>query len=115
MSERIDRRRTDRLACMLVVQYRPADAESFPWQPASVLDLTEIGCRLRIAEEFAAGTPLLLRFDALLRDGVKNATLEAAAAVAWCHPRVAASHEVGLRFGGPPAGLSEILSALDSP
>lgn len=109
-----NRRRKARFACLLVVQYRLRADSASPWRPASVLDLTDAGCRLRIAEELAGGTPLLLRFETLLRDGVKSAQTEAPASVMWCRPHGRFSHEVGLEFAGVPAQLNEILGALES-
>lgn len=114
MRKRSNRRRKARFACLLVVQYRPRKGTASPWRPASVLDLTDAGCRLRIAEALAGGTRLLLRFEALLRDGVKSAETEAPATVMWCRPHGRFSHELGLELEGLPAPLNEILGALDS-
>jgi len=110
----INRRRKPRSACLLVVRYRRRADETSAWLPASVLDLTDAGCRLRIDEDLAAGTPLLLRLEALLRDGVKSATVETPAAVMWCRPQDGSSYELGLELAAAPAELNEILGALDS-
>lgn len=109
-----NRRRKARIACLLVVQYRLRAGAASPWRPASVLDLNDVGCRLRIAEDLAGGTPLLLRFQAMLHDGVKSAEVEAPATVMWWRPQGSFSHEVGLEFAGVPAQLNEILGALDT-
>jgi len=114
MRKRINRRCKARIACMLVLQFRPRDAPASPWRSASVLDLTEAGCRVRVAFALAGGTPLLLRFDALLHDGATSATLEAPARVMWCRRQGPSAYELGIEFAGAPRGLSEILGVLDS-
>jgi hypothetical protein len=112
MNGSANRRERSRRACMLAVEYRAGSAG--PWREASVLDLTLVGCRLRVEEELAPDAAVALRFAALLEDGVRSASLEAAATVQWCRGR-AASRELGLRFVFVSAGLSEILAALDAP
>jgi hypothetical protein len=114
MRKRNNRRRKARLACMLVVQYRSLGRIASAWRPAAVLDLNEVGCRLRITEQLAAGAALMLRFDALLHDGANSATLEAAASVMWCRRQGLSCFELGLALAGAPVELSEILGVLDS-
>lgn len=100
---------------MLGVQYSPGPGATTSWRPASVLDLTDVGCRLQIAEDLAGGMPVELRFDALLRDGAKSASIDTRAAVMWCRPHGGFAYEVGLQFfAAPPPGLNEILNAIDS-
>ena len=108
----MNRRRKQRLACLLIVQYRLRADAAAPWRPAPVLDLNERGCRLSVAEPLPAGAALLLRFDALLHDGVESAELDAAASVMWCRPRASAESELGVAFASAPPGLSEILRVL---
>jgi c-di-GMP-binding flagellar brake protein YcgR len=111
MRKRSNRRRKARLACMLVVQYRVRAAL---WRAAAVLDLSDAGCRLRVDEALASGTPLLLRFDALLHDGATSTTLETAARVMWCRPQRPGFQELGLEFASGPLELNEILGVRDS-
>jgi hypothetical protein len=113
MQDGPNRRRSARLACMLVVEYRPGTGAAAFWRPASVLDLTLVGCRLRVGEDLASGSPVALRFDALLEDGVKSTSIDASATVLWCRVE-GLSRQVGLKFAATPAGLNEILGALGS-
>src|SRR5687768_7004315 len=112
MPKRVDRRRKSRSYCLLVVRYRVRDDAAGEWRAASVLDLTERGCRLKVGEQPAPGAELELRFEALLHDGVKSATIEAPARVMWCRPGAQSSSEIGVQFAAAPAGLSEIRRAL---
>jgi hypothetical protein len=110
MTKPPERRRRFRSFCLLVVRCRAAGDD---WQPASVLDLTESGCRLRVSRQPPASTRMELRFEALLHDGVKSATIEVPARVTWCRPLQGDAAEVGAEFLAPPEGLSEILGALE--
>jgi hypothetical protein len=114
MKRRTNRRRRSRRACALAVEYRVGRAALGGWRPAEVLDLTAVGCRLRIGEPLAKDTKLRLRFAALLADGAKSASLEAAASVQWTRAASLGRH-VGLRFEKAPAGLNGILAALGAP
>lgn len=115
MTEEINRRRKARLACMLAVQYSRGPGATSSWRPASVLDLTDLGCRLQVAEDLAGGMSVALRFDALLRDGAKSASIDTQAVVMWCRPHGGFAYEIGLEFlAAPPPGLNEILNAIDS-
>lgn len=108
MTEGPDRRRLSRQACLLSVEYR-TEGE---WLPAEAVDLNGAGCRLRIGEDLESLTAVSLRFDARLRDGAANATVEAVALVMWCR-RQGPSHDVGLQFAATPARLDEILNGRD--
>jgi hypothetical protein len=112
MTEPSERRRKQRAACLLVVRFSAADDAARGLRPASVLDLNETGCRLRVSEPLATGASLLLRFEALLHDGIKSASIETPARVMWCRPLTGSSCELGAEFDAAPAGLSEILRAL---
>lgn len=107
MPEDINRRRQRRLACTLSVQYCAATN----WHAATVLDLTDKGCRLRLGEDLALGTRLRLRFDVPLRDGATSAALEVEGTLMWCQ-RQGLSRQAGLAFSEPPADLLEILRSL---
>ena len=106
-----ERRRAPRSFCLLVVRCRGAAEE---WQPASALDITESGCRLRVGQQPAAGARLELRFEALLHDGAKSSTIEVPARVTWCRPLQGAAAEIGVEFLAAPTGLSQILGALEA-
>ena len=106
-----DRRRAPRTFCLLVVRYRASGDAGGEWRPASVLDLTQGGCRLRAGRPPLAET-LEVRFEALLHDGAKSATIEAPSRVTWSRPLGHSAVELGLEFSSPPEGLSEILDLL---
>ena len=102
-----DRRRALRLACALMVQYRTGAA----WHPASALDLSEGGCRLRIGEDLGFGSPARLRFGLVIRDGMTASSAEVDGTVAWCR-REGLSYQAGIRFSAVPDALVPILAAL---
>jgi hypothetical protein len=106
-----DRRRAPRSFCLLVVRCRAAGED---WQPASALDLTEAGCRLRLGRQRESGARLELRFEALLHDGAKSATVEVPARVSWCRPLQGEAAEIGVEFLATPSGLSQLLGALET-
>jgi len=103
-----DRRRALRLACALSVQYRTRAA----WRPASVLDLSDGGCRLRIGEELASGAAIEVRLGLVIHDGMSAASVEVPGNVAWCR-REGLSNQTGIRFSESPAVLAELLQAID--
>jgi hypothetical protein len=105
-----ERRRRSRTSCLLVVRCRAAADD---WQPASALDLTAAGCRLRVGREPPEGAPLELRFEALLHDGAKSSTIEVPARVTWRRPLPGSGAEIGVEFLASPTGLSEILGVLE--
>jgi hypothetical protein len=103
-----NRRVTARLACQLTVRYR-ADKQ---WHPATVVNLSAHGCRLRLGEDLPRGSEVDLSFEAPLKDGAKALFLEMKATVIWCRHE-GLSLQVGMQFlGTSPDALSEILDAL---
>jgi hypothetical protein len=102
-----DRRRALRLACALIVQYKTGST----WHPASALDLSEDGCRLRIGEDIGFGSPARLRFELAIRDGMTASCAEVDGTVAWCR-REGLSYQAGVRFSAGPDALGPILAAL---
>jgi len=110
MTKPPERRRRSRSFCLLAVRCRAAGDD---WQPASVLDLTASGCRLRVTRQPQASARMELRFEALLHDGAKSATIEVPARVTWCRPLQGDAAEIGAEFLEPPEGLSEIVGALE--
>ena len=67
-----NRRVTARLACQLTVRYR-LDKQ---WHPATAMNLSPHGCRLRLGEDLERGAAVTLAFEAPLRDGAKALFLE---------------------------------------
>jgi hypothetical protein len=93
-----------RLACLLTVRYRVGKA----WHPATVLDLSGTGCRLRVGEDLGRSGALDVLFERPIRDRSPAASLETAGSVIWTR-REGLSYQVGIQFPREPDGLVEIL------
>ena len=106
-ARRSNRRLTARRACHLIVKYRSAKE----WHPASVLDLSLRGCRLRVGEDIARGSAVNVAFESPLRDGATTLEVEVPGNVIWSR-REGLSYQAGIHFGEVPAGLDEILDVL---
>ena len=106
-SSQTNRRLTARLACQLIVSYRCAK----DWHPATAMDLSQNGCRLRLGEDLARGRSLTVRF----RHGGKHAadplSAEVPGTVIWCRLE-GLSHQAGVHFSAEPPELQAILLAL---
>jgi hypothetical protein len=104
---RNNRRITARKACLLTVRYR-ANGE---WRPATAMDLSPYGCRLRVGEDISRGGMVAVAFEAPIADGARSPTVEVPGLVMWARLE-GLSYQVGLHFDDPPHGLLEILSFL---
>lgn len=102
-----NRRITSRRACLLVVRYK---AES-DWRPATAMDISPHGCRLRVGEDLPKGKKMTVAFEAPLRDGARAAAVEVPGSVQWSRLE-GLSYQAGVHFAGSPDGLIEILEAL---
>ena len=103
---RSNRRLTARRACKLTVRYRSDEG----WHPATAMDLSHKGCRLRLGEDLARGMALTVVFET--PEDKSNAPLEVEVegTVIWSR-REGLSHQVGIHFGDvPPPALSAILA-----
>jgi PilZ domain len=104
---RTNRRLTARKACLLSVRYRTAGG----WHPATALDLSVGGCRLRLGEDLAPGTSVEVAFETAPQDGVARTAAEVDGAVSWCHVD-GLSRSAGIRFDGPTPALEDLLAAI---
>jgi len=104
---RTNRRLTARKACRLTVHYWSQDA----WHPATAMDLSPNGCRLRLGEDLLRGSGVNVQFEAPLRDGAMALSVEVPGRVMWSRLE-GLSYQVGIHFVKPPAGLDNILSAI---
>jgi hypothetical protein len=104
---RNNRRITARKACLLTVRYK-ANGE---WRPATAMDLSPYGCRLRVGEDIPRGVPIAVLFEIPIRDGSRNAAVEVPGRAMWARLE-GLSFQVGVHFGDPSMGLLEILSVL---
>jgi hypothetical protein len=104
---RSNRRLTARKACRLTVHYRSQD----DWHPATAMDLSPNGCRLRLGEDLLRGSGVNVQFEAPLRDGAVALSVEVPGRVMWSRLE-GLSYQVGIHFVKPPDGLDDILSAI---
>ncbi len=102
-----NRRVTARRACRLSVRY----GATHDWHPATAMDLSNHGCRLRVGEALPRGRRLLVLFEVPLRDGAKMPSVEVRADVIWSREE-GISHQVGLAFDDSPPAIAEVLAAL---
>ncbi len=104
---RNNRRITARKACLLTVRYRVSDG----WRPATAMDLSPYGCRLRVGEDITRGATVAVVFEAPIQDGSKTASVEVPGTAIWARLE-GLSFQVGVHFEDSPMGLLEILSVL---
>ncbi len=104
---RENRRLTARRACLLTVRYKVGDQ----WHPATVLDLSASGCRLRLGQDLMRDSLVGLLFETPLRDGSTAMNAEVGGVVSWSR-REGLSHQVGIQFIGDAPALQDLLIAL---
>lgn len=104
---RENRRLTARRACLLTVRYK-LDQH---WHPATVLNLSAQGCRLRLGQDLARGARVGLQFERPLRDGATALNAEIEGAVSWSRLE-GLSHQVGIQFSSDAGALQDLLEAL---
>ena len=112
MNENIDtsrsnRRITARKACLLTVRYK-ANGE---WRPATAMDISPYGCRLRVGVDVPRGLLVAVVFEAPPRDGEEAVTVEVPGRAIWARLE-GLSFQVGVHFEDPPPGLPAVLAAL---
>lgn len=106
-TRRVNRRLAARLACRLTVRYKGGS----DWRPATAMDLSPKGCRLRVGEDLPHGTRLELAFDALIRDGTTRPSVEVPGTITWSRLE-GLSHQIGVTFDTPEEGFRNLLAAL---
>jgi hypothetical protein len=104
---RTNRRLTARHACQLTVRYRSEN----DWHPATAMDLAVNGCRLRLGEELARGTPVSVVFELPLRDGSRALAVEVPGVVIWSRIE-GLSRQAGIQFPEPPDTLQDLIGSL---
>jgi hypothetical protein len=107
IANRSNRRITARKACLLTVRYRANGA----WRPATAMDLSPYGCRLRVGEDVPRGAAVAVSFETPIQDGTSTAFVEVPGKAIWARLE-GLSYQVGVHFEDSPMGLLEILSAL---
>src|SRR5262249_45957459 len=96
----IDRRSSARRACRLGARYRVGAG----WHPATLVDLSSRGCRLRIGEDLARGASVRVE----LSPRGAAAPVELTGSVIWCRLE-GLSHQAGVHFEDAPDDLIGLL------
>lgn len=102
-----NRRITARKACLLTVRYK-ANGD---WRPATAMDISPYGCRLRVGEDVPRGIEVAVAFETPIRDGARAAAVEVPGRAMWARLE-GLSFQVGVHFEDSPGGLAEVLAAL---
>ena len=102
---RANRRLSARIACRLAVAY----STGAEWHPATGMDLSAHGCRLRLGEDLRRASTLRVRFEHAVDGESLKAELEGT--VIWSRLE-GLSYQVGIHFPNEDAGINEILAKL---
>ncbi|HET7291095.1 MAG TPA: PilZ domain-containing protein [Vicinamibacteria bacterium] len=104
---RSNRRLTARRACLLTVRYKTATT----WHPATAVNISAQGCRLRLGEDLERGTTVAVMFETPLRDGATALNAELEGVVSWSRLE-GLSHQVGIQFTSPSQALQDLMDSL---
>jgi PilZ domain-containing protein len=99
-----DRRASTRRACLLGARYRVGTG----WHPATLVDLSARGCRLRIGEDLARN--VAVRVELSVKDA--SPPVELSGIVVWCRLE-GLSHQAGVHFDDAPDDLMDMLDAAE--
>lgn len=102
-----NRRITARKACLLTVRYK-ANGD---WRPATAMDLSPYGCRLRVGEDVPRGAAVAVVFEKPTEGQPDNPAVEVPGRAIWGRLE-GLSYQVGVHFEDSPSGLLDILAAL---
>lgn len=102
--KRPNRRITARIACRLSVSYASTPGD---WRPATAMDLSRLGCRLRTGEDLARDKKVSVRVEFRMADE-PVLTVDAVGTVMWSRLE-GLSYQTGIQFEGEPEGLSDLL------
>jgi hypothetical protein len=103
---RANRRLSARVACRLTVAYN-AGTE---WHPATGMDLSSHGCRLRLGEDLRRGSTLKVRIEHPAPQG-DQLSAEAEGTVIWSRLE-GLSYQVGIHFTSEEPAIDNILAVL---
>jgi len=104
-SQRMNRRLSARVACRLQVGY--LSGSSTVWHPATGMDLSNAGCRLRLGEDLSRGSDIRVRIESS-EAGDGNLAAELAGHVIWSRLE-GLSYQVGIQFTSDDPNLHEML------
>jgi hypothetical protein len=105
-SNRTNRRVSARIACRLSTSYTTGSE----WRPATCMDLSNAGCRLRLGEDLGRGAAITVRIESPEPDREPMRT-ELTGRVIWSRLE-GLSYQVGTQFDSEDPGLYEILGRL---
>lgn len=105
-ANRTNRRLTARHACHLTARYRIDGT----WHPATAMDLSVRGCRLRLGEDLPREGALVVAFENQQPDG-RALEVEVPGRVIWSR-REGLSFQVGIHFQDAPDSLEKILNTV---
>jgi hypothetical protein len=86
-----ERRTSARRACVLQVRYREKGGQ---WHPATAMDLSTRGCRLRVGEDLPRAAPVRVAFAGRAAGA---AAVEVQGTVMWCRLE-GLSYQAGIHF-----------------
>jgi hypothetical protein len=89
------------------VRYRQRE----DWHPALAMDLSFRGCRLRLGEDLARGSSVVVVFEMPAKGGGPVQAVELEARVIWSRLE-GLSYQAGMLFLSEPPALHEILASL---
>ena len=98
-----ERRASTRRACVLQVRYRGKGG----WHPATAVDLSTRGCRLRVGEDLVRGSEVQVAF-APPAAGAGGPEVEAVGTVMWCRLE-GLSYQAGIHFAEERAEVEQLL------
>lgn len=104
---RSNRRLYARHACHFTVRYKVGK----DWHPATAMDLSGRGCRLRLGEDLARNLPVKVAFESPPIEGGGTLEVEVAGHVIWSR-REGLSYQAGIHFSETPDSLDRILSTV---
>jgi hypothetical protein len=106
-SSRPNRRLSARRACLLSVRYKTDGG----WHPATVVNISSSGCRLRLGQDLRGGTAVAVQFDTPLRDGATALHADVLGSVSWSRSE-GLSFQVGIHFQAPTPELQDLIESL---
>jgi hypothetical protein len=106
-SQRPNRRLSARRTCLLSVRYRLGK----DWHPATVVNMSSQGCRLRLGQHLERDTRLQVEFETPLRDGATALNADVEGTVTWSRLE-GLSYQAGIQFTSLPDALQDLLDSL---
>jgi hypothetical protein len=103
---RANRRHASRKSCQLAVQY----LSKGHWHPATAVDLSRIGCRLRLGESLARAARISVAIECSC-DGGAPLQAEVEGHVVWCRLE-GLSYQCGIQFDKDIPELEAIVDIL---